>query len=80
MSKKRTLVIVYEQFFTFPDDDHSVEEAIREGLKSLRMYTGARVVGCYGFDGAAHDKENKKWFAKALRRINLPVETDISID
>ena len=76
---KQTLVITYEQFFTLPEDSN-VEEAIREGLEALRMYAGARVIGCYSFAGAAFDKENKEWADKALNRLSLPVETDICID
>ena len=78
-STKQTLVITYEQFFTLPEDTN-VEEAIREGLESLRMYAGARVIGCYSFAGEAFDEENKEWADKALDRITLPIKTDIRID
>ncbi len=68
----KILVIQYEQFFML-DESNNIEEAVREGLDSLRGSGGARVIGSY------EAEENDKFRNKAVNSItvNAPVIIDV---
>ncbi len=69
----KILVIQYEQFFDL-DECNNIEEAVREGLDSLRGYGGARVVGSYETQGDA------KFLGKAVTTITINAPVTIDVD
>jgi len=80
--EERTLVVVYEQYFTYPESASAIKDSINESLETMRQQAGARVIGSYELAGDAHAPENKEWLAKGIYSIDIPeiVVTSIEID